>query len=488
VLLVGAALLAGVLAARCARGKPSEQPRVVLLGALKVLPNGQYPSGVLRVGFTTPGDSPVVLYAPTGAACTIPGGDNSSQIQGNDGKCWNVARPTGRLDVRELGAKCDGVTDDTAAIHAAVATPYPALLPTGKLCDSLGGVGVNKQLFAASLVYDTNVIRNGQLAVWQRGITNLPTSISQPLYTADGWQTLPFGSPAACYRDFGLRRELGGGGGLYSLQCVGAAGNTGLLNFQRIESYDAAHLAGQMVTLEFSYLQTSGGTATPQVTTCYPSSQDTFGGTAGSTCAFSTYTTEDLAPTNLVPCANNVVCTEAVSFKVNANAINGYQVDIDCRTPLPTSSNKCWISDIDLRTTPGVVAGINTLPHVQQFPSVAEEITRAQRYVWSSYGNNVTPCQAGVGVGAVYRSLDAAQNYATINVSFPQQMRTTPSTIQLCSPGTGNFNKIYVSNTSTDVTATVQNSGTSGVTAQVNNVAVPQSYNIGVQVFASSEL
>ena len=198
------------------------------------------------------------------------------------------------------------------------------------------------QIYASGYV---NKLRDGTLDVWQRGTSALATATAaRGVYTADGWRVQQTGAAFTCAQD------TGNNGPLYSLKCVGGAANTDTLFIQPIESSVAAPLAGQTVTVQFQYKQTSGSSITPKVSTCYASSQDVF-----STC------TGDLSATSITSCATATWCTESYTFAVSASATNGYQVTFDCNTAL-TAAQACWITAADIRVTPGVATGVNANP------------------------------------------------------------------------------------------------------------------------------
>ena len=215
------------------------------------------------------------------------------------------------------------------------------------------------QIYASGYV---NKFRNGTFDVWQRGTSALPTSTSG-VYTADGWIVKQTGAAATC------AQIPGNGGALYGLSCAGVTSNTDTLFSQRIESYDAAAIAGQTVTIQVQYTQASGSNVTPKISTCYASARDNF-----ATC------TADLASTSLpTNCATGIWCTEAYTLSVSANAINGYQVTIDCNTAL-TGAQACAISSADVRVSPGVSTGSNTNPPPPELRSVQTELAQCQRF------------------------------------------------------------------------------------------------------------
>lgn len=87
---------------------------------------------VTRLGFYASGDAPPLLYTASGSACSLNAGagDNGSQVQSSNGKCWIANFPANGSDVREFGAKGDQATDDSAAITNALNdAPSPIVLP-----------------------------------------------------------------------------------------------------------------------------------------------------------------------------------------------------------------------------------------------------------------------------------------------------------------------------------------------------------------------
>ena len=211
-----------------------------------------------------------------------------------------------------------------------------------------------------------NKFRNGALDVWQRPTSGLATSPSGA-YTSDGWIVTQAGAAFTCAQD------SGNNGTLYSLKCVGGASNTDTTFRQRIESYVAAPMAGQTVTVQFRFKQDTGSAVTPKISTCYAGSQDNF-----STC------TSDIAATSISSCATVTWCSESYTFTASTNAISGYQVTLDCNTAL-TSAQHCWMTSADIRVTPGVTAGINSNPPPPELRPIFAELAFNWRYYQQSY-------------------------------------------------------------------------------------------------------
>lgn len=238
-------------------------------------------------------------------------------------------------------------------------------------------------------------------------------------YTADGWIVTQAGAAFTCAQD------TGNGGPLFSLKCVGGASNTDTTFKQRIESYVAAPLAGQTVTVQFRYKQSSGSTVTPKISSGYASATDNFA-----------TVTSDLAATSLTACATATWCTESYTFTVSASAMQGYQILFDCSTAL-TSAQACWITAADIRVTPGVATGINANPPPPELRPVVSEMSFSKRYYTLT----------SALLGAFMNSGTQFQ----FSFSFQVEMRATPTatlvngTAAVTLPGVAAYNASAVS-------------------------------------------
>ena len=249
------------------------------------------------------------------------------------------------------------------------------------------------QLYASGYV---NKFRNGTFTIWQRGISSLPTNA----YTADGWVVGQPGATGSCSQGETTATATPLGYPLYVIGCAGATGNTNTYIYQRIESFDAAPMAGQTVTVQFQFYQGSGSTVTPQLQTFYPTATDNW-----------TAATTDLT-VSLTPCATGTWCTESYTFAVSANAANGYQVVFYCNTAL-TAGQSCYVGAADIRVTPGVATGINLNPPPPEMRSVAEEAQQCRRYYYTGFAYNY--------------GYNAAGNLLLFYQTFPVTMRTLPT-------------------------------------------------------------
>jgi hypothetical protein len=249
---------------------------------------------------------------------------------------------------------------------------------------------------------DLNKFRNPAMDIFQRG-TSATTISTSGSYFADGWRVLFTGSATVTAQQTGTNIN----GTNWGLSVTGATSNTDIKVGQRIESYVAAPLQGQTVTVQFAYRQNTGSTQTPKVSSCYASASDNF-----ATC------TADLAATSLTACATATWCTESYTFTASANAYFGYEVDFDCNAAF-TASTSCLITAADIRVTPGVATGINANPPPPELRPIGIEMALNQRYFWQN------------APGVQFASLAAGQvvnaTLAEFHLQYPVPMRSPPT-------------------------------------------------------------
>ena len=254
-----------------------------------------------------------------------------------------------------------------------------------------------------------NKFRNGTFDVWQRGTgaTSIGTSGN---YFADGWKVYFTGSTGVT-----ALQAAGPSAGypLYSLEIEGATSNTDIKVGQRIESYVAAPLAGQTVTVQFWYYQNTGSTVTPKFSTCYASAQDNFG-----TC------TGDVSSTSLTACATATWCQEAYTFTASSSAANGYEIDLDCNAGFTSISVNCRFAAADIRVTPGVSTGVNTNPPPPELRPIATEMAFNQRYYQVSY-YTTDPTSTSIAIDFVSGFLSGNAAFFTLKFAVP--MRAAPT-------------------------------------------------------------
>lgn len=161
--------------------------------------------------------------------------------------------------VATTGAKADvglGNVDNTSDTAKPV-----SVLQAAALALKANVTEVNAALATKAGIHSTglkNRIINGDMRVAQRGATGSTTAGS---YTLDRWLVATTGTPLAWGNPLTGNAVIGEYG-VTSLAWEGAAGNTGLLILQRIESKNCSDMAGKVVTVSFFTYQDTGVTRT----------------------------------------------------------------------------------------------------------------------------------------------------------------------------------------------------------------------------------
>ncbi len=108
-----------------------------------------YAASVIRTGYAAAGDSPPVLYTPSGSACSLNSGagDGGSQVPTSDGKCW-LGKFSAPINLAVFGADPTGATSISTALAAAVAAQSgnpgcAVLIPAGSYKISTGDIFSN---------------------------------------------------------------------------------------------------------------------------------------------------------------------------------------------------------------------------------------------------------------------------------------------------------------------------------------------------------
>jgi YVTN family beta-propeller protein len=255
-----------------------------------------------------------------------------------------------------------------------------------------------------------NKFRNGTMDIWQRGTSAITVSTSGA-YTADGWIVVPTGSSCT------VAATNGRTGGLtyYSMLITGATSITDILLKQRIESYVAAPLAGQTVTVQAQVYNNTGGAITPTLTVKHAGSQDNW-----------TSPTTDISAVNLQSCPNGAWTQVAYTFVASTSSSNGLEITIDFGNNFSSGSKSVQVTELDIRSTPGLSTGLNSSPPLPELRSITVELPGCQRYYRKSYTMGTAP---GNAPGAGYCNLTFSGPNANIGITmlFGTPMRTSPT-------------------------------------------------------------
>jgi hypothetical protein len=315
-----------------------------------------------------------------------------------------------------------------------------------------------------------NRFRNGTMDVWQRGASGMSTTAAGPTTqtAADGWYIVPSGASVA------WAQVAGRGPTVYSLKVTGASSVTDVLTKQRIESFVAAPLAGQTVTAQAQVYNSTGAAVTPTLTVKH----------AGSTDNWSSPVT-DVSAVTLQSVANSQWTQIAYTFSANAASANGLEVTIDFGNNFTSGSQSIQITELDIRSTPGVATGINNSPPPPELRPIGVEVPFNQRYFETSYDAGVTPGTAG-NLNTPSQLTSPTPTYPGIFVNFGARKRADPA-IVLYSPHSGTIGNMSTNNT--DYPALTNTVAEAGFGAYVNSTSGPA---VGVTYYshwtASAEL
>jgi hypothetical protein len=213
-----------------------------------------------------------------------------------------------------------------------------------------------------------NKDQNSALDIWRRGI-NGSVSAGTTSYTADGWLVGATGAAAAWAQAASIGKSS------FSLKLTGIAGLTGVLVKKRIESFIAAPLAGQNVTVQARIKNNSGAALVPTLTVKHLNASDN-----GVVSPWAGASTIDVNAQALQAIANGATGIVAYTFAAPAGAANGMEITFDFGAAL-NNANTVQISEVDLRATPGVAVGLNNSPPPADFRPVYIEAMLAQRYL-----------------------------------------------------------------------------------------------------------
>jgi hypothetical protein len=255
-----------------------------------------------------------------------------------------------------------------------------------------------------------NRLRNGTFVSWPNGPSGTTTvsPTGSAAIAANGWAVLPTGASVT------WAQGTGSSGAPQSLRVTGATGVTDVMVGQRIESADAAALAGKRVTFQLAVYNGTGSSITPTLATRYAGTADVWSSPVN-----------DLTATNLQPCASGVWTTVAYTFNVAAGADKGYEIKVDFGNNFSVNTKYVQLTAADLRATPGISTGLNASPPLPELPSVQAELARSSRYYQTSYINGTAP-----GTATSAGLVGSATNYTNVaseSIVFATPMRSTPT-------------------------------------------------------------
>ena len=307
---------------------------------------------------------------------------------------------------------------------------------------AMGYIDETSKVFTPSTLNQAgfvNRFRNGTFDVAQRGTSGTITAGNSG-YTLDGWILAATGANIA----WGQGYSGAAGGNILNLPC--AAGITGAIVKQRIESIIALPLASKQVTVQFTVYNNSGAGFTPQLTVKHANAADNW-----------TASTTDVNAVSLQTCANAAVTTVAYSFVVNSAANYGLELALDLGNALNQTAGsgiQVQMGKADIRITSNIATGLNNTPPLPELRPVQAEIAFCERYFEKTYQMMDAPAttiQNGSSEVLVSTAIGNGVNLA--NERFRMRKRTAP-TIMLYNPNSGASGSIYDLNNATSYNAT----------------------------------
>ena len=293
-----------------------------------------------------------------------------------------------------------------------------------------------------------NVLRNSTLTAWFHGcvagVCTAPTTAATANWCAEGVFVLPTGAAVTCQA---TATVPAGNPGYYALKIIGLTSNTDIKLRFVVESYSSAKIAGLATTFQFTFINNSGATITPTLTTKFPTTQD--GGVTGGA-AWGASTT-DLSTTNLNACTNGSTCLEAYTLTASASATAGYEFVVDFGAMNSNADSITLGAGFDARATPGISTGINTTPPSPEVMMVTKDIAWCERFFEDSYDNQTAP-GAATHLGMTGGPINTSTTGATANagfVGFRIPMRAAPTMAFWDGAGTASKISYLAPNTTT---------------------------------------
>lgn len=280
-----------------------------------------------------------------------------------------------------------------------------------------------------------NIFRNGTMDIWQRGTAPITVSTAGS-YAADGWIVVPSG--ASCGAQVGAGRLLTA----RSLQVYGGTGVTGIIIKQRIESFAAARLTSQTITVQAQVWNSTGAAITPMLTVKHAGAADNW-----------TSPVTDVSAAALQSCAAGAWTQLAYSFIDTGHAVYGLEVSFDFGNNFSTSSKSIQLAECDISVTPALPTGLNGGPPLPELRSLASELALCQRYFSSSYNLDTAPGTATTVGAQSIRIDDIGSGAFGLQLAFPCRMRASP-TVTFYSPNSGAAGYIFDHAGAIDLVAT----------------------------------
>ena len=382
-------------------------------------------------------------------------------------------------DALNVGTPSDGTVTTAKLANSAVSSD--------KLADSSviqSKIGTNVLTPTVSAINNgplagfRNAIINGNFDIWQRG-----TSFTATGYGADRWRTNNAGSTFVTSRQaFTLGQgDVPGQPTYFSRTIVTSVANASnyVQLVQLIE--DVRTFANQQITVSFWAKADASKPISVEMGQRFGS-----GGSPSSDVYFGiTKTTIGTS-------------WQKITVTTTCPSVSGKTIGSDNNSSLGVA---IWFdagSTYNSRTdTLGQQSGTFDIAQVQIEPGpvatpferrpIGTELALCQRYFQKSFPVDTAPAQNIGGTGAVYSQSHAANAPASVQIIFPVQMRTTPSTFTTynTSAANGNWRNLTASS---DITSALQSSSATGAFITSNTQVMAQYAVAAIHWSATSEL
>lgn len=311
-----------------------------------------------------------------------------------------------------------GTTYISASATASGTLTLPAVTSTVSTAATVVGQAIGS----------VNKLRNGNFIAWPNGTSGSVTTSATGYtsITASAWAAIATGATITW-----SQVASGGNGAAQSLTLTGNTSVTDITLGQRIESYDAAPLAGQTCTFQLRVTNNTGGSITPTLATRYAGSTDVW-----------TSPVADLAATNLQSIASGATAILSYTFAVSANAINGYELKIDFGNNFSTNAKSVTVTAADFRATPNVAMGLNSSPSAPEYIPTSMQLRWCERFMQATYANGVAP-GTSTRLGMVGGYTNVSGTYFGFPVYYRTEMRASPTVYYWNDAGSQNQSSQY---------------------------------------------
>lgn len=308
-----------------------------------------------------------------------------------------------RVNGQQVGASLDNVVIGSATPAAAFVTA-PLFGDSSQRAITSAWYGQN------NLGGFLNKFRNPAFDIWQRG-TSVTVPAGSTNITADSWYVGTVGAAALVNK--GGQIEVGGS---YScLQITGNAGMTSTFIKQRIESSQANALNNQQVTIRiYMWNAATGVTLAPTLTVRTPTAQDNY-----------TSTNAVLTGVSMQSLGSTIAGVLAYTFACPQSANNGIEIQIDFGASLNANTKYLYVTDWDIRPTPGVATGLNANSPLADLRPISIEYPITERHLMT-YGDTIGPVEEATGVSATG---------FTVFLRAKNKMFAKPSGLTVATPG-----------------------------------------------------